>query len=175
MPFYLSDLNAEIPPFLTTPFLKSSFSDFFASGRILALFLCDLAFGPAPHNDTINALFAKANYAADFNVQICGYTFPVIDNWLTFLPSAKACVEVPWFFIVLGVLVWIVGVLCLFNYVSNLVWALMRGVWFVVCFLLESLGELAYWAVGVLGRWLGMEEEEGRKEVPVVIVEPVMG
>lgn len=84
--------------------------------------------------------------------------------------------EVPWFFIVLGVLVWVAGVFCLFKLVSNLVWALIRGVWLVVCCWLESLGGLAYWAVGVLGRWLGMEEEEeGRKEVPIVIVEPVMG
>ena len=170
MPLYLSDLNADTSPFLTTSFLKSSLSYFLASGRIFALFVCDLAFGPAPHTDTINALFAKANYAADFKVQICGSTFPVIDNWLTFLPSATACVDVPWFFTVLGVLIWFVGLVCLLKLALESVVLLMKVVWLVVYFGLESVGEFGGWAVGVLGGWLGMREEEVRKEVPVVVV-----
>lgn len=169
MPLSLSDLNADTPPFLTTPFHKSSLSHFLASGRILALFLRDLALGPSAPEDTINALFAEGNYAADFKVRICGSTFPAVNNWLTFLPSAEACVEVPWVFTVLGVLVWVVGVLCLFGLVSSSVWLLVRMIWLVVGFLLDCVVELAGWAVGVLGRWLGMGEE-GPREVPVVVV-----
>lgn len=83
--------------------------------------------------------------------------------------------EIPWFFTVLGALVWSVGVLCLVHLGLNLVWLLLRLVWLVVHFLLGCVGEFGLWAVGVLGGWLGMkeeeeeEEEEGR-EVPVVVV-----
>ena len=169
MPFYLSDLNADAPPFLTTSFLKSSLSQFLASGRILVLFLCDLIFGPPRPEDTISALFAKANYAADFKVSVCGSTFPVVDNWLTFLPSAKVCLEVPWFFTLLAVLMWSIGVACFVQLVLSLVWLLLRGTWLTIYFLLESVGKFGYWTLGVLGRGLGMSEEvEG--VVPVVVV-----
>ena len=169
MPFYFSDLNADAPPFLTTSFLKSSLSQFHASGRILILFLCDLFFGPSPPEDTISALFAKANYAADFQVQVCGSTFPVVNNWLTFLPSAKVCLEVPWFFTLLAVLMWLIGVACLVQLVLSSVWMLLKGMWLTVYFLLESVGRFGYWALGVLGRGLGMSQE-GEGQVPLVVV-----
>ncbi len=70
----------------------------------------------------------------------------------------------------LGVLVWFVGLVCLLNLVLGLVLLLLKVVWLVVYFVLESFGEFGYWAVGVLGGWLGMREEEVRKEVPVVVV-----
>lgn len=79
--------------------------------------------------------------------------------------------EVPWFFTVLGLLVWFVGVLCLVFLALGLVSSLVRMVWAVVYFLSDCLVELAGWAVGVLGRCLGMEEEEKReRKVPVVVV-----
>ena len=77
--------------------------------------------------------------------------------------------EVPWFFTVLGVLVWFVGVLCLVTLLLRLVWLLVRVIWLVVRFLLGCVGGLGYWAVGILGGWLGMREEVVR-EVPVVVV-----
>ncbi len=80
--------------------------------------------------------------------------------------------DVPWVFTVLGVLVWFVGLVCLLNLVLNLVLFLSKVVWLVVYFALESFGRFGYWAVGVLGGWLGMREEVVvvRKEVPVVVV-----
>lgn len=164
MPIYLSDLDAGTPPFLTITFLKSSLSQFYTSGRILTFVLCDLAFGTSPAEDTIDGILTKAKYAATFDVQICGSTFPAVSNWLTFLPSARACVEVPWFFTLTGTLVWFAGVLALIYLLFRAVWLLLWLMFRVLHFLLESLGGFGLWAVGVLGGWLGM------KEVPVVVV-----
>lgn len=164
MPISLSDLDAD-----TLPFLKSSLSHFYDSGRILAYFLCDLAFGSSPADDALNALLAKANYAAKFDVQICGSAFPVVDNWLTFLPAARVCVEVPWFFTLLGTLVWFVGVLALAYLLWTAAWLLLWVVYRVLYFGLECVGGFGLWAVGVLGGWLGMGEVDGG-EVPVVVV-----
>ena len=159
MPLYLSDLTA--------PFLKSSLAHLLTSARILALFFCDILFGPARPEDTLTALLSKANYAAAFQLQLCGDVFPAVDNWLTFLPSAKACVEVPWFFALLGALVWAVGWVALVCAVGRAAWVALRAAWWAVYFLLECVGGSGYWAVGVLGGWLGMKEEG---EVPVVVV-----
>ena len=44
---------------------------------------------------------------------------------------------------------------------------LLKGMWLTVYFLLESVGRFGYWALGFIGRGLGMSQEG---EVPVVVV-----
>lgn len=66
-------------------------------------------------------------------------------------------------------LVWFLGVVCFVHFVLSSAWLLLRGLWLVVYFLLESVGGFGYWAVSVLGKWLGMSEGGGG-EVPVVVV-----
>ena len=51
----------------------------------------------------------------------------------------------------------------------SLVWLLLRGIWLAVYFLLESVGKIGCWALGVIGRGLGMGQEGGGA-VPVVVV-----
>lgn len=77
------------------------------------------------------------------------------------------CLEVPWFFTLLAALVWFVGLVCFVNLVLGLVVLALRGLWLVVYFLLECVGAVGFWVLGLIGRGFGMG---GEGEVPVVVV-----